>query len=99
MVELGAALVLPGHEDVIDDPARRAREIGEHHEARLSSVAAAVGDRPLNAYAASLSVFPAAREPISRLFAFFETLSHLEYLAIRDRLERIEAGDGTVAYS
>ncbi len=62
-------------------------------------MAAAVGDRPLNAYEASLSVFPGAGEPISRLFAFFETLSHLEYLALRGRLERVDAADGTVAYS
>jgi glyoxylase-like metal-dependent hydrolase (beta-lactamase superfamily II) len=99
LVQLGPAVVLPGHEDVIDDPSRRAGEIAGHHAGRLGSVAAAVGDRPLNAYEASLSVFPGAGEPISRLFAFFETLSHLEYLALRGRLERVDAADGTVAYS
>jgi len=98
LVQIGPRLVLPGHEDVIDRPAERAAEIAENHGARLGAVAAALGDRPLDAYGVSLIVFPEVSEPISRLFAFFETLSHLEYLALRDRVERVEAGEGVVAY-
>jgi glyoxylase-like metal-dependent hydrolase (beta-lactamase superfamily II) len=97
LAALEPALVLPGHEDLIDDAAQRAGEIAAHHEARLGSVAQTLGDRPLNAYEASVRVFGEPAEPISRLFAFFETLSHLEYLALRDRIERVEP-DGVVGY-
>jgi glyoxylase-like metal-dependent hydrolase (beta-lactamase superfamily II) len=98
LAALEPALVLPGHEEVIDDAAKRAGEIAEHHEARLRSVAEPLGGRPLNAYETSLRVFGEQAAPISSLFAFFETLSHLEYLALRDRLERVAAPDGVVAY-
>src|SRR5262249_50097255 len=40
LAELRPGVVLPGHESVIDDPAARAAEIAEHHEARLVTVAA-----------------------------------------------------------
>ena len=98
LVALQPVLVLPGHEALIDDAARRAGEIASHHEARLSSVAHPLGDRPLDAYEISLRVFGEPSDPISRLLAFFETLAHLEYLALRDRIERVETGDGLVAY-
>jgi glyoxylase-like metal-dependent hydrolase (beta-lactamase superfamily II) len=98
LVALDPALVLPGHENIIDDAAKRAGEISEHHEARLRSVAEALGDRPLNGYEVSLGVFGELAAPISRLLAFLETLSHLEYLALRDRIERVEASGAVVAY-
>src|SRR5262249_34944290 len=96
IAELAPAVALAGHEEVINDPAARAREIVRHHEARLERTIESVHGGPRTALDASLGVFPDELPPILRLFAFFETLSHLEYLALRDRLERLQ--DGTVVY-
>ena len=42
VAELAPRLALPGHGDPIDDPAGRAREIVEHHRARLEETEAAL---------------------------------------------------------
>jgi glyoxylase-like metal-dependent hydrolase (beta-lactamase superfamily II) len=98
IAELAPAIALAGHEEVIDDPAARAGQIVRHHEARLERTLESVHGGPHTAFQASLGVFQDDLPPILRLFAFFETLAHLEYLALRDRLERIEKIAGTVEY-
>lgn len=95
-LDLGRAL--PGHGSVIDDPTGRAREIAAHHDVRLALTASSLAEGPRTAYEASFTVFPDELPPFLRRFAFFETLAHLEYLALRGAVERIEADDETVSY-
>ena len=45
-VELAPRLALPGHNDVVSDPAGRAREILEHHRRRLDETVAALAPEP-----------------------------------------------------
>jgi glyoxylase-like metal-dependent hydrolase (beta-lactamase superfamily II) len=79
--DLAPDLALPGHGEPIEDPRGRARELIEHHRARLQATTAALGDSPRTAYEVSLVLFPADLEPSGRRFAVAETLAHLERLA------------------
>jgi glyoxylase-like metal-dependent hydrolase (beta-lactamase superfamily II) len=95
--ELAPAVVYPGHGDPIDDPARRADELVEHHRRRLDETLAALGPQPRSAYEASLDVFGADLSPAARRFAVAETLSHLVRLAEEGRAERV-GGEAGVAW-
>jgi glyoxylase-like metal-dependent hydrolase (beta-lactamase superfamily II) len=90
IAELAPRLALPGHGDVIDDPAGRALELVAHHDRRLEQTAAALGGRPQSAYAISFILFPEPLSPTLRRFALAETRAHLEYLVRRDSAQRVE---------
>jgi glyoxylase-like metal-dependent hydrolase (beta-lactamase superfamily II) len=83
-IELAPRIVYPGHGEPIDDAAVRARELIEHHRARLDETAGALSDEPRTAYEVSLSLFGRELSPTQRRFAVAETLSHLERL-VRER--------------
>jgi glyoxylase-like metal-dependent hydrolase (beta-lactamase superfamily II) len=97
-VALDARLALPGHGDLIDDPAARAREIIAHHAERLAATADALGDEPRSAYEVSIPLFGDDLKPAARRFAVAETLSHLERLVREGGARRIEDDRG-VAYT
>jgi glyoxylase-like metal-dependent hydrolase (beta-lactamase superfamily II) len=97
-VELDPSVALPGHGDVIDDPAGRARDLQEHHRVRLEEAAAALDSEPRTGYEVSFPMFGDDLKPASRRFAVAETLSHLERLVRLDAAARSEDG-GTVTYT
>jgi glyoxylase-like metal-dependent hydrolase (beta-lactamase superfamily II) len=97
-IELDPRVALPGHRDVIDDPAGRARELQDHHRVRLEETAAALGTEPRTGYELSLVLFGDDLKPAARRFAVAETLSHLERLVHVGGARRRE-GDGSVAYT
>jgi glyoxylase-like metal-dependent hydrolase (beta-lactamase superfamily II) len=101
-LEQAAALVprlaLPGHGDLVHDPAGRALEIVRHHRERLDETVAALGAKPRSGYELSLALFPDDRGPGQRRFAVAETLSHLERLVLEGRAARHDDG-GYVAYT
>lgn len=92
---LDLRVAYPGHRDVLDDPAGRAREIRAHHADRLDAAHAALDGRPLTAYEVSLELFASELSPVQRRFALAESLAHLERLVFAGRAER--AGGGYVA--
>jgi glyoxylase-like metal-dependent hydrolase (beta-lactamase superfamily II) len=87
-IELAPRLALPGHGDLIDDPAARAREIQDHHRVRLEETAAALSSEPQTGYELSLELFGDDLKPASRRFAIAETLSHLERLVSENEARR-----------
>jgi glyoxylase-like metal-dependent hydrolase (beta-lactamase superfamily II) len=91
-IELAPRLALPGHGELIGDPAGRARELVEHHRERLDATVAALGHRPRTAYEVSISLFGDSLPPSQRRFAVAETLAHLERLVRTDRARR--SGNG-----
>jgi glyoxylase-like metal-dependent hydrolase (beta-lactamase superfamily II) len=97
-IELAPRIALPGHGEPILDPARRARELIEHHRVRLDRTEAALGQEPSTAYDVSLPLFGDDLKPAARRFAVAETLSHLERLVREGRAARHEDG-GTVSYT
>jgi len=79
LIEHAPRLALAGHEDPIEDPVARARELLLHHEERLERTGATLTAGPRSAYDVSLELFPGT--PISQhRFALAEALSHLERL-------------------
>lgn len=93
--ELGLRVAYPGHGDPIEDPAGRARELIEHHRARLDETRAALGDEPRTGYEVSLGVFGRELSPAGRRFAVAETLSHLVRLVEEGRASRLDEPDST----
>jgi glyoxylase-like metal-dependent hydrolase (beta-lactamase superfamily II) len=98
IAELAPRVALPGHGEVIDDPAGRARELIAHHGERLERTAEALDGRPQSAYAVSFSLFPEPLSPTLRRFALAETRAHLEYLVHRDGARRVD-GRERVSYA
>jgi len=83
-------LVLPGHGPLIEDLQSRITELLSHHEKRLETMHAALGDMQETAFAVSRKVFRANLTPYEQRFALAETLAHLEHLVLEDQIERIE---------
>jgi len=97
-IELAPSLALPGHGPPIEDPARRAREIVEHHRQRLDATAAALAGGARTGYEVSLALFDADLDASGRRFAVAEALAHLERLVREGRARRAGHG-GTVSYT
>ena len=97
-VELAPRVALPGHNDVVSDPAGRAREILEHHRRRLDDAAAALAPEGRSAYEVSLSLFGMDLDASGRRFALAETLAHLERLVQEGRAAR-EGADSAFSYT
>jgi glyoxylase-like metal-dependent hydrolase (beta-lactamase superfamily II) len=97
-IELAPRVVYPGHGEPIYDAATRARELIEHHHARLDDHTAALSTQPRTAYEVSLDVFGRELAPTQRRFAVAETLSHLERLVHEGRAAR-SGDDNRVSYT
>jgi glyoxylase-like metal-dependent hydrolase (beta-lactamase superfamily II) len=104
LASLGLKLALPGHRDPLEDPARRAREILEHHRQRLAEVHAILERH------GEATGYQVAREvkwrvryntweeypPAERFFAMGEALAHLRRLEVEGRAEKVERGGLTI---
>ena len=97
-IDLDPRIALPGHGDVITDPAGRARELKEHHRRRLEETVAALGSEPRTAYELSFPLFGDQLKPAGRRFAVAETLSHVERL-VREGLAHRHEEVPTVTYT
>ncbi|HZN22341.1 MAG TPA: MBL fold metallo-hydrolase [Gaiellaceae bacterium] len=97
-LELAPQVALPGHGDLVRDPAGRVRELEEHHRVRLEEASAALEPEPRTGYELSFALFGEDLKPAGRRFAVAETLSHLERLVQVGAASRTEV-DGTVAYT
>jgi glyoxylase-like metal-dependent hydrolase (beta-lactamase superfamily II) len=97
-IELAPRVVYPGHGEPLHDAAGRARELIDHHRARLDETAAALSQRPRTAYEVSLELFGRHLSPTQRRFAVAETLSHLERLVREGRAGR-GGDDNRVTYT
>lgn len=91
-IELEPRIVYPGHGEPITDAAARARELIQHHEARLGETEAALSTVPGTAYDISVALFGKELGPTQQRFAVAEALSHLERLVREGRAAR--SGDG-----
>jgi glyoxylase-like metal-dependent hydrolase (beta-lactamase superfamily II) len=97
-IDLDPHIALPGHGEVLADPAGRARELQEHHRVRLEETAAALGSEPRTGFELSLDLFGEDLKPAARRFAVAESLSHVERLVIAGGAVRQEDG-GRVTYT
>jgi glyoxylase-like metal-dependent hydrolase (beta-lactamase superfamily II) len=97
-IELDPRIALPGHGELIEDPAGRARELQEHHRLRLEEAVAGLTGEPQTGYQLSFALFGADLPAAGRRFAIAETLSHLERLVQEGAAQRHEV-DGAVTYT
>ncbi len=102
---LDVNLVLPGHRNIWNDHKRRIIELQEHHRARLDEILLALEEGEKNAWeiahyvswdidCSAWELFP----PAQKLFAFGETLAHLNYLE-EDGVIRREIKEHGVVFS
>jgi glyoxylase-like metal-dependent hydrolase (beta-lactamase superfamily II) len=96
--QLEVSVALPGHGDLVEDPAGRIQELQEHHRVRLEETASALGDEPRSGYDLSFSLFGDDLKPAARRFAVAETLSHAERL-VREGVANRDEDDGVVTYT
>ena len=61
----------------------------QHHVNRCDTIIDALGDDPLDAYRIAGAVWGEHRSLLDRRFAMSESLSHLEYMALEHRVEKI----------
>ncbi|MBI4201397.1 MAG: hypothetical protein HY531_03785, partial [Chloroflexi bacterium] len=93
----------PAHEFSMPDLKKRVREIIEHHRHRLDEITATLNDGPKTAWqVASKITWNVAPWPQlnfgTRRAAMLETLSHLQYMALRDEIRKVET-EGLVTYA
>jgi glyoxylase-like metal-dependent hydrolase (beta-lactamase superfamily II) len=90
---LAPSLVLPGHGPPIDDPARRTRELREHHRERLDVHLAALAAGADTAYAVAQTVWADVGLGFhEQRFALVESLAHLERLQAQGRADQPTPG-------
>jgi glyoxylase-like metal-dependent hydrolase (beta-lactamase superfamily II) len=89
---MGLRVAYTGHREPVLDPARRAREIRDHHLERLADAEEALDGKPLTGYQVSLALFPGDLPPVLRRFATAESLAHLEVLVNQGRAGRSGLG-------
>lgn len=90
MKTLGVKRVLPAHGDPFDDCGGRVDEILAHHAERLEATLEASAGTPRSAYSICRTLFPVLRSPHEERFALAETLAHLRYLQLRDRVREVD---------
>lgn len=98
IAELDPRIALPGHYDVVLDPANRAREIADHHQRQLLAVIRALSGGSKSAYDVSLVLFPSDLPLRMRRLAVGETVAHLNYLLTGGRVVERRVG-GVALYS
>lgn len=87
---LGVRLALPGHKWHITDWAGRIEELLHHHDERLQHVEEAVDGGARTPYDVTQAIFITERfTPHEWRFALAESLAHLEYLQVRDKIARV----------
>lgn len=81
-------LTYPAHVDILERGSLRARQIILHHERRLGAMVQEVRHQPKTAWELVGEIFRPNLNPLEERLAFSETLAHLEYLRLRDDLQR-----------
>lgn len=98
VARLEPSLVLPGHGRPFEEGAERARSIASHHELRLRRcIEILLRAGPASAMDVARHLFDRDLMFFEERLALAETLSHLEYLRLRGRVDR-ELVDGIWLY-
>ncbi|GAC1466903.1 MAG: MBL fold metallo-hydrolase [Ktedonobacteraceae bacterium] len=96
---LPATTILPGHGEPLHNLKGRIAEIIEHHEQRLAQILSLLKVKPQHAYQLTEQLFGARlRDDESRRMATAEVVAHLEYLRLRDQVQRERTTEGILLY-
>jgi glyoxylase-like metal-dependent hydrolase (beta-lactamase superfamily II) len=89
-----ATLVLPGHRQPFENLAKRVAEIEEHHAHRLQLIVDILAKGPQHAYGVTLQLFAQRLTSEDALrMATAETLAHLEYLRLSNKIRQTTGED------
>ncbi len=89
IAKLEPFLVLPGHGRPFEEGAERARTIASHHAQRLRrALEIVIRNGPMSAMDVARNLFDRELMFFEERLALAETLSHLEYLRLRGRMQR-----------
>lgn len=97
LIAMEVALTYPAHGTVIERGDERARQILLHHDRRLGDMAELVEKGDITAWEVMLASFRPNLSPVQARLAFLETISHLEHLRLKGRIEDRER-DGRILY-
>jgi glyoxylase-like metal-dependent hydrolase (beta-lactamase superfamily II) len=97
LVTLEIGLTYPAHGSIIEQGDERARQILLHHDRRLRDMAALVARSDTSAWQVMTQSFRPNLSPTEARLAFLETVSHLEYLRLRGKLQ-LDDRDGRLYY-
>ena len=103
IMKLETKLVLPGHDEPFTELVPRIQEIIRHHGQRNQEILKAVESEPKTAYriAGDVTWATTARwhdlPLIHKRMAIFETLSHLEFMVVHGKIDKIPK-DGIIYY-
>ncbi len=90
-------LVLPSHGVPFLGLRERVAELEAHHEQRCRTIAAVL-DEPRSAAELLEVVFQRELDALQLMLAMNEAIAHLEYMADRGQVERLEGDDGIIRY-
>lgn len=97
LLEMRIGPTYPAHGGLIERGAARVEQILLHHERRLAQMGERAERSPMTAWAMVDAIFRPHLSPLEQRLALRETVAHLEYLRLRERL-RVESRDGVVWY-
>jgi glyoxylase-like metal-dependent hydrolase (beta-lactamase superfamily II) len=87
---LNPKIIFPAHQEVIYNPHERISEIKQHHDNRLHEISNIIKNNPLTPFRISQLHFGKDLSEINTFLAISEVISHLIYLELQGKLERIE---------
>lgn len=93
---LGITLTFPAHGDLVEHGSARADQIILHHQRRLQGMRAEVKPAGTSAWQVMEQVFRPNLSPMDQRMALRETIAHLEYMLLRDRLRAADDPDQTI---
>jgi glyoxylase-like metal-dependent hydrolase (beta-lactamase superfamily II) len=97
LLTLGIGLTYPAHGTLIDRGDERAHQILLHHDRRLRDMADLVAEADTTAWTVVTKSFRPNLSPTDARLAFLETISHLEHLRLRGRID-LQDREGRVFY-
>lgn len=108
MKELDVDLILPAHEHIFQGLQQRIEELFQHHRERQAAIAATIKDKPKTAYQIATEI-PWMVEsgganwqklsPLDKRLAVGETLSHLQSLRGKGKIDRMTRDEVIFYYS
>ena len=86
---LDVAQVVPSHGRPFQGHREWIETVRQHHWNRCDSIAESLDGEPRHAYAIAGQIWGENRSPLDRRFAMAESLSHLHYMALEGRVNRV----------
>ncbi|MCK4284698.1 MAG: MBL fold metallo-hydrolase [Candidatus Lokiarchaeota archaeon] len=95
--ELNSRIILPGHEQIIENPHLRITAIKNHHQNRLYEISKIIQNNPITPLQIALHHFGDDLDLMNQILAISETLVHLDYLEFQNKVHKTEK-DGILLY-